>query len=84
MLADVIILIYKVPYIFWHYINVDEVSGITLKKLLQSATRFITNYDRYYKVRWIYYKLRQVLQSAMIITNCDSTPPPRPLFSGSG
>ena len=41
--------------------------------LLQSATRFITNCDRYYKVRWIYYKLRQVLQSAMIITNCDST-----------
>ena len=41
--------------------------------LLQSATRFITNCDRYYKVRWIYYKLRQVLQSEMIITNCDST-----------
>ena len=41
--------------------------------LLQSATRFITNCDRYYKVRWIYYKSRQVLQSAMIITNCDST-----------
>ena len=41
--------------------------------LLQSATRFIANCDRYYKVRWIYYKLRQVLQSAMIITNCDST-----------
>ena len=41
--------------------------------LLQSETRFITNCDRYYKVRWIYYKLRQVLQSAMIITNCDST-----------
>ena len=41
--------------------------------LLQSATRFITNCDRYYKVRWIYYKLRKVLQSAMIITNCDST-----------
>ena len=86
------------------YINVDEVSLITLKKLLQSAmellqiataqfitkcdgqllqiatafllqsaTRFITNCDRYYKVRWIYYKLRQVLQSSMIITNCDST-----------
>ena len=50
------------------YINVDEV-----QKLLQSATRFITNCDRYYKVGWIYYKLRQVLQSAMIITNCDST-----------
>ena len=41
--------------------------------LLQSAIRFITSCDRYYKVRWIYYKLRQVLQSAMIITNCDST-----------
>ena len=40
--------------------------------LLQSATRFITNCDRYYNVRWIYYKLRQLLQSAMIITNCDS------------
>ena len=26
-----------------------------------------------YKMRWIYYKLRKVLQSAMIITNCDST-----------
>ena len=40
--------------------------------LWQSTTRFITNCDRYYKVRWIYYKLRQVLQSAIIITNCDS------------
>ena len=88
--ADVIIFVYEVPRIFWHYINVDEVSWITLKKLLQSAmellqiatpfllqsaTRFITNCDRYYKVRWIYYKSRQVLQSEMIITNCDSTPP---------
>ena len=43
--------------------------------LLQSATRYITNCDRYYKMRWIYYKLRQVLQSAMIITNCDSSNP---------
>ena len=41
--------------------------------LLQSTTRFITNCDGYYQVRWIYYKLRQVLQSALIITNCDST-----------
>ena len=71
-----------------HIFNVDEVSLITLKKLLQSAmellqiatafllqsaTRFITNCDRYCKVQWIYYKLRQVLQNAMIITNCDST-----------
>ena len=42
----VIIFVYEVPCICWHYINVDEVSLITLKKLLQSA---------------------------MIITNCDST-----------
>ena len=47
MLADVIsIFVYEVPCIFWRYINVEEVSLITLKKLLQSA---------------------------MIITNCDGT-----------
>ena len=64
VLADVIIFVYEVPYIFWHYINVDEVSRITLKTLLQSAMEllqiatgitkcdgFITNCDRYYKVR---------------------------------
>ena len=37
MLADVIIFVYEVPCIVWHYINVDEVSLMTLKKLLQSA-----------------------------------------------
>ena len=26
VLADVIILVYEVPCIFWHYINVDEAS----------------------------------------------------------
>ena len=46
-----------------------ELLQIATAFLLQSATRFITNCDRYYKVRWIYYKLRQVLQSAMITTN---------------
>ena len=64
MLADVIIFVYEVPCIFWRYINVDEVSLITLKKLLQSAMEllqiatgitkcdgFITNCDRYYKVQ---------------------------------
>ena len=54
------------PRIFCHYINVDEVSRITLKKLLQSAmellqiatdfllqsaTRSITSCDRCYKAR---------------------------------
>ena len=41
--------------------------------LLQSATSVITKCDRYYKVRQFYYKVRQVLQSAMIITKCDRT-----------
>ena len=83
VLADVIIFVYEVPCVFWHYICVDEVSLMnTLKKLLQSAmellqfataqfitkchgqllpiatafllqsaTRFTTKCDRYYKVR---------------------------------
>ena len=41
--------------------------------LLQSATSVITKCDRYYKVWQFYYKVRQVLQSATIITKCDST-----------
>ena len=89
VLADAIISVNEVPFISRHYINVDEVSWITLKKLLQSAPHFVTNCDSlvYYKVTvitncdsffitkgdMVYYKLRQVLQSAMIITNCDST-----------
>ena len=58
MLADVIsIFVYEVPCIFWHYINVDEVSLITLKKVLQSAMDLlqiaisITKCDDYYKLR---------------------------------
>ena len=71
--SRVIIFVHEVLCIFWHYIKVDEVSLITLKKfitkcdglLLQIATAFllqiatgitkcdgfITNCDRYYKVR---------------------------------
>ena len=26
VLADVIIFVYEVPFTFWHYINVDEIS----------------------------------------------------------
>ena len=64
--ADIITFVYEVPFIFLHYINVDGVSWITLKKILQSAMEllqiatgitkcdgFITNCDRYYKVRWL-------------------------------
>ena len=39
--ADVIIFVYEVPCIFWRYINVDEVSWVTLKKLLQSAIELL-------------------------------------------
>ena len=44
-------------------------------KFITKCDGIITNCDTlvYYIVRWIYYKLRQVLQSVMIITNCDST-----------
>ena len=42
VLAEVIILIYEVPYIFWHYINVESLSSrITLKKVLQSAMELL-------------------------------------------
>ena len=41
LIADVIIFVYEVPCIFWHYINVDELSWITLKKLLQSAMKLL-------------------------------------------
>ena len=66
VLADVIIFVYEVPCIFWHYINVEEVSLTTLKKLLQSAM------DSYYKLRQLFfYKVRYgLLQIATGITKC--------------
>ena len=41
VLADVIIFVYEVPCVFWHYIIVDEVSSMTLKKLFQSAMELL-------------------------------------------
>ena len=66
VLADVIIFVYEVPCIFWHYNNVEEVSLTTLKKLLQSAM------DSYYKLRQLFfYKVRYgLLQIATGITKC--------------
>ena len=55
MPADVIIFVYEVPCIFWHYINVYEV---------------ITNYKSYYKVRWNYYKLGQLSLLLSAIDGC--------------
>ena len=68
MLADVIIFVYEVPFIFWHYINVDEVSQESLSKNYYKVRwTVITNCDRFFitKCDTVYYKLRQVLQSAM-------------------
>ena len=92
MLADVIIFVYEVPCIFWHYINVDKVNFHS-QKIITKCDGIITNCDSlvYYQVRWtvaiaffitkcdtVYYKLRQVLRSAMDlleiatgITKCD-------------
>ena len=41
--------------------------------VLHSAASVITKCGKYYKVKQFYYKVRQVLQSAMIITKCDRT-----------
>ena len=81
--SRVIIFVYEVLCIFWYYINVDEVSLITLKTLLQGAmellqiatAQFITKCDGLLlQIATAFLLLmRQVLQSAMIITNCDST-----------
>ena len=38
---DVIIFVYEVPFIFWNYINVCEVSWITLKTLIQSVMELL-------------------------------------------
>ena len=43
--------------------------------VLHSATSVITKCGKYYKVKQFYYKVRQVLQSAMIITKRDRTGP---------
>ena len=89
VLADAIISVNEVPFISRHYINVDEVSWITLKKLLQSAPHFVTNCDSlvYYKVTvitncdsffitkgdMVYYKLRQFVIIVALCNTCDST-----------
>ena len=83
VLAYVIIIVNVVPCIVWHYINVDEVRWITLKKIITKCDGIITNCDSlvYYKVRWtvitncdsfFYYKVRHgLLQFATGITKCD-------------
>ena len=44
------------------------------QKFITKRVRFfITKCDNYYKMRRFYYKMRQLLQNATFITNCDST-----------
>ena len=43
-----------------------ELLQIATAFLLQPATLFLANFDRYYKVRWIYYKAWWLLQIATI------------------
>ena len=83
MLADVIIFVYEVPYIFWHYINVESLSSrITLKKLLQSAmellqistAQFITKCDGPFlqiATAFLLQSAMDLLQIATGITKCD-------------
>ena len=58
---------------WWHLLLGLLVLQPSISSLLQSATSVITKCDRYYKVWQFYYIVRQVLQSATIITKCDST-----------
>ena len=88
VLADVIIFVYEVAYfgIILMLTKSNHSQKIITKcdGIITNCDSLV-----YYKVRWtvvtdcdsffitkcdkVYYKLRQVLQSAMIITNCDST-----------
>ena len=77
VLADAIISVNEVPFISRHYINVDEAPHFVTNcdSLVYNKVTVITNCDSFFitKGDMVYYKLRQVLQSATIITNCDST-----------
>ena len=76
VLADVIIFVYEVQCVFWHYVNTDEVSLITLQKLLQSAMDllqiatawFITKYDGQLLQIATAFLLQSVTR---FITNCN-------------
>ena len=70
VLADLMIFVYKVPCIFLHCINVDEVSWITLKNVLQSAMELLQVWqlsllqsamDSYYKLRQLFYTKRDTV-----------------------
>ena len=67
MLADVITFVYEVPFIFWNYINVDRVSWITLKKLLQSAMELLQMATAFS----LHEVQHGLLQIATGITKCD-------------
>ena len=83
IIIDVVVVVDDDAY-YWVYWSSDHLFQVYYKVrqallqsatafLLQSATSVVTKCDRYYKVWQFYYKVRQVLQSATIITRCDST-----------
>ena len=41
--------------------------------LLQNVIVLLKNRDSYYNMRQFHYEMRQLLQNALFITNCDST-----------
>ena len=74
VLADVIIFVYDVPCIFWHYINVDKLVS-WIKKIIKKCDGIITNCDSffikkcdtvYYELR-LFYKVRWLLQIATVL-----------------
>ena len=82
MLADVIIFVYEVPCIFWHYINVDKVSLITLQKVLQSAMELLQIATAYFITKcdgqlsqiataFLLQSAMDLLQIVTGITKCD-------------
>ena len=87
VLADVIIFVYGVSFIFWHYILKCWRSKLNHSKtLLHSAMELLQiAMDGYYKLRQLfYYKVGNgLLQNTTgitkcdeVITNCDSTHAP--------
>ena len=69
-----------VSYLIHYERLLQNATDIITKKstaiLLQNAAEVYYTMRQffYYKMRQFYYKMRQLLQNAMFITNCDSTP----------
>ena len=56
----------------FHMIHYDALLH-NVTDIITKCDSFIAKYKSYYKLQWFYYKMLQLLQNAMSITNCDST-----------